>query len=98
MKQHLTFKKLVFQADVMSLLTLVCPRMIPKYVEREAAPLLQRSLVEQRSRLTGETGVKCALTMCFPYPRHLPTPSLTATDQKVPPSVSWPQRQQKQAG
>lgn len=98
MQQYLTFKKLAFQADVVSLITLVCLRMIQKCVERESAPLLQWSLVEQRNSLTGETGVKCALTVCFPYPRHLPTLSLTATDQKESPSVPWPQRQQNWEG
>lgn len=37
--------------------------MIRKCVEREPAPLLQWSLVEQRNRLIREIGVKCALTV-----------------------------------
>lgn len=94
MEQYLTFKKLPFQADVVSLITQACLRMIQKCVEREPAPLLQWSLAEQRNRLIGEIGVKCALSVCFPYLRHLPTPSLTATYQKEPPNVLWPQRWQ----
>ena len=27
----------------------------------------------------------CSYHVCFPHPRHLSTPSLTAADQKVPP-------------
>lgn len=55
-------------------------------------------MVEKRNRLTGEIRVVCALTVCFPYPRHLPIPSVAASDQKVPSSVPWPQRQQNQGG
>lgn len=41
--------------------------MIQKCVEREPAALLQWSVVQQRNRLTGEIGVKCALTMFSIY-------------------------------
>lgn len=40
-----------------------------------------------QSDRTNESEV-CSYHVCFPHPRHLPTPSLTATDQKVPPKCT----------
>lgn len=60
----------------------VCPRRSQECVRTEEAPLLSWTPVEQREHRS--KSIVCSYYVCFPPPRHLPTPSLTATDKKVP--------------